>query len=168
MRYLLTHPMSFNNTIIRRSFWESIGGCDESLEMWEDADAHLRLARAGARFFHVPEVLTHALRHGDSFSHDYRKSWTCRVAALERYATAPGSDDITLELAREAERAASELAFLGARPAAERALALCRQLGSFPPNTGSMALRFLKIFFPAYPLLRWQARHRQRPHAPKP
>ncbi|MCX6954206.1 MAG: glycosyltransferase family A protein [Verrucomicrobia bacterium] len=123
MRHLLTHAMGLNSSIIRRPFWESVGGCDESLAMWEDADVHIRLARGGARFFHVPEVLTNSLRHGDSFSHDYRKSWTCRVTALERYANAPGSEDVAREIASEAERAASELAALDVRPTAERAIA---------------------------------------------
>lgn len=165
MRHLLSHAMGLNSSIIRRTYWESVGGCDEKLTMWEDADVHIRLARAGARFFHVPEVHTNSLRHGDSFSHDYRKSWTCRVTALERYANAPGAEDIAADLAREAERAASELAALDVRPAAERAIALCNRLGSYPPNTGSMALRLLKLFVPAYPLLRMQARRRQRGHS---
>lgn len=161
MRHLLTHAMGLNSSLIRRTLWESVGGCDEKLAMWEDADVHIRLARAGARFFHVPEVHTHSLRHGDSFSHDYRKSWAYRVRALERYATNPGADDVTAELASEAERAAMELAALDVREPAERAIALCNRLGSFPPNTGSLALRLLKIFLPAYPLLRLQARRRR-------
>jgi len=158
---LLTHAMGLNNSIIRRSAWTSVGGCDESLKMWEDADVHIRLARAGARFFHVPEVHTLSLRHGDSFSHDYRRSWTCRLDALERYSAAPDAEKIVAELRHESERAATQLAFLGERPAAERALALCRRLGIHPPTTHHPGLRLLKFFLPAYTLLRWQARHRQ-------
>jgi glycosyltransferase involved in cell wall biosynthesis len=163
LRHLLTHAMGLNSSIIRRASWQAIGGCDETLEMWEDADVHIRLARAGARFYHVPEVHTMSLRHGDSLSHDYRKNWACRVAALERYAAAPGAEAVAAELAGEAERAAAELAFLGARPAAERALALCRKLGTHPPTTRHPGLRLLKLILPAYPLVRWQARRRRTP-----
>jgi glycosyltransferase involved in cell wall biosynthesis len=165
MPHLLRHSMGLNNSIIRRSAWARIGGCDESLAMWEDADVHIRLARDGARFHHVPEVLTFSLRRGESFSHDYRRSWACRVAALENYAAAspvPGVADV---LAEEAEKAAGELALLGARPTAERALALCRRLGRNPPTTSHPLLRVLRLCLPTYPLMRWQARRRQRPAA---
>jgi glycosyltransferase involved in cell wall biosynthesis len=164
LAYLLTHPMSLNNSVIRRASWTAVGGCDETLTMWEDADVHIRLAGNGARFSHVPEVLTIALRHGDSFSHDYAKNWTCRLATLERYAAGPAATAVRAELAGEAERAATELAYLGVRPAAERAISLCRRLGSDPPTTRHPLLRLLKPFVPAYALVRWQARHRRRPY----
>lgn len=158
--HLLQRAMGLNSSIIRRSAWDAIGGCDKSLTMWEDADVHIRLARNDARFHHVSEVLTLSLRHGDSLSHDERRSWACRVAALERYALAPDAADITQDLAREAEHAASTLARLGDRPGTERALALCRRLGARPPTTHNPLLRLLKLFVPAYPLLRLQAARR--------
>ena len=162
-RYLLGHPMSLSNSIIRRSAWLSIRGCDETLTMWEDADVHFRLAGSGARFHHVPEVLTISLRRRDSFSHDYRKSWTCRVDALERYAATPLTPALSAVLAAQAEKAAGELALLDMRPAAERAIALCRRLGVRPPSSRHPLLRALRNFLPTYQLVRWQARHRQRP-----
>lgn len=162
--YLVTHPMSLNNTVIRRSSWMQIGGCNEALKMWEDADVHVRLAREGARFRHVSKVLTHALRRSHSFSHDYRQSWRCRLDALEGYAADGRGKTIADALASEAERAATELAILGLRPETERALRLCRQFGRRPPTTAHFALRLLKPLLPAYVLLRWQALHRARPH----
>lgn len=162
IRHLLKHSMSFNNSIIRRSCWKSVGGCDESLAMWEDADLHFRLSCAGARFFHVPEVHTRSLRHSDSFSHDYRRSWGYRVDALERYADSPNLEGFKKEIADEAERAASEFAVMDAKSEAERALRLCNRLGYSPPNTKSLGLRLLKLIFPVYPLLRMQARWRLR------
>ena len=159
--HLLTHAMGLNNSIIRRSAWEKIGGCDETLAMWEDADVHIRLARAGARFHHVAEVLTYSLRRTESFSHNYAKSWGCRLAALERYAAPPVPPEIAGTLGIEAERAAAELALLGERPAAMRAIALCRRLGIRPPSSGHPLIRGLKPWLPAYTLRRWQARRRQ-------
>ncbi|QYM80494.1 glycosyltransferase family 2 protein [Horticoccus luteus] len=160
--HLLRNSMGLNNSIIRRSAWTAVGGCDESLQMWEDADVHIRLARNGARFHHVSEVLTISLRHADSFSHDHRRSWGCRVDALERYALAPGAGDIAPALVHESEHAASALALLGDRPTAERALALCRRLGARPPTTRNPLLKLLKPFVPAYSLLRLQATRRRR------
>jgi glycosyltransferase involved in cell wall biosynthesis len=159
---LLGQAMGLNNTIIRRTAWEKIGGCDESLPIWEDADLHIRLARAGARFHHVPEVLTFSLRRGESFSHDYRRGWRCRLDALERYAADASAVRVRGVLATEAEKAAGELALLGDKSTALRAIALCRQLGGNPPTSAHPVLRLLRNFVPIYPLMRWQARRRQR------
>ena len=159
--HLLTQPMGLNSSIIRRAAWEGVGGCDERLKMWEDADLHIRLARSGARFHHVPEVLTWSLRCGASFSHDYRTSWNCRLAALENYAADQSNESITLALAAEAEKAAANLILLDDEPAARRSLKLCTRLGGNPPSTRHPLLRILKIFVPAYPLFRWQCRRRQ-------
>ncbi|MBC7365670.1 MAG: glycosyltransferase family 2 protein [Undibacterium sp.] len=157
--HLLSHAMGLNSTIIRASSWRAIGGCDLSLTMWEDADVHIRLARSGARFHHEPTVLTWSLRRLESFSHDYTKGWTCRVAALEGYAALPDPAHSTI-LAVEAERAARELSALGARIPAERALALCRGLGFRPPLGRNPVVVILRRFIPAYTLLRWQSRRR--------
>ena len=159
--HLLTHPMGLNNSIIRRAAWEGIGGCDERLKMWEDADLHIRLARSGARFHHVAEVLTWSLRCGESFSHDYRTSWNCRLATLENYAMDPTSEKVASVLAAEAEKAAANLFLLDDEPAARRSIKLCARLGGNPPSTSNLLLLILKVFAPAYPLFRWQCRRRQ-------
>jgi glycosyltransferase involved in cell wall biosynthesis len=160
-RALLHTPMGMNNSIIRRTTWDSIGGCDERLAIWEDADVHIRLARAGARFHHVPEVLTQGLRRGDSFSHDYLKNWRCRLLSLEGYAAGTLPDDVRPVLAEALETAAGELALLGDSVAASRAVALCRSLGYHPPLTGGPLVRALRLVVPALTLVRWQRRRRQ-------
>ena len=160
--HLLAHAMGLNSSIIRRTAWDRIGGCDETLTMWEDADVHIRLARDGARFHHEPAILTWSLRRSESFSHDYLKSWRCRLAALERYAALPADAPATAILAAEAEKAATELFGLGDEPASRRALALCVRLGGHPPTTPHPVLRVLKFFLPTYPLFRWQCLRRQR------
>ncbi len=162
LSHLLANPMSLNNSIIRRTAWNEIGGCDESLTMWEDADVHIRLARSGARFHHASEVLTRSLRRGDSFSHDYRRSWVNRLNALEKYASDPGNDRIRSVLAAEAEKAAASLASLGEVVPARRAIALCRRLGGDPPTSRHPLMRALKPFLPVHVLLRWQSRQRHR------
>ena len=159
---LLTHPMGLNNSIVRRSAWAAVGGCDESLAIWEDSDVHVRLARSGARFHHVSAVLTWSLRRRESFSHDYRRNWTCRVQALENYAAGPLPPEVRPVLAAEAERAARELVALHANDAARRALAVCRKVGFTPPLSRHPAVRLLKYFVPTLTLLRWQQQRRKR------
>ncbi len=159
---LLRKPMGLNNSVIRRTAWLGIGGCNESLAMWEDADIHFRVALSGARFHHVSEVLTWSLRRSESFSHDYRRSWNCRLAALEGYAGAARRDGLRIAIAVEAEKAASELLALGDRAAARRGVALAKSLGLRIPSTGNAAFRLMRPFFPPLELLRlqrwWRAR----------
>lgn len=160
--YLLHTPMGLNNTIIRRSAWMRIGGCDERLRMWEDADVHFRLARAGFRFRHVPEVLTWSLRRPSSFSHDYRASWRSRLLSLEGYAEQDAVGLDKDDLAKAAENAALSLAHLKDKEAACRAIALARRLGRSPPSSSQLGVRLLKRILPAYTLMQWQARRRNR------
>ncbi len=160
-RALLTTAMGLNNSCIRRDAWARVGGCDESLSIWEDADVHIRLARAGVRWHHVPEVLTWSLRRPESFSHDYARGWRCRLAALEKYANDPAAPAISDALISETERAAAELASLGATADACRAVALCRRLGGNPPSSRHPLVRLLKPVVPAVTLLRWQQRRRR-------
>lgn len=160
--HLIENPMSLNNSIIRRCTWGSVGGCDESLAIWEDADVHIRLARVGARWWHVPEVLTQAVRRSESFSHDYRRNWLCRLATLEGYAADPFFTAFQKLLAAEAEKTAAALAVLRLDADARRAVSLCRRLGRNPPTTQQPLLRLLKPFVPGHTLLRWQSMARQR------
>jgi glycosyltransferase involved in cell wall biosynthesis len=163
--HLLRNAMGMNSTIIRKSCWAAIGGCDERLAIWEDADVHIRLARAGARFHHVSEVLTWSLRRDESFSNNYLKNWRCRLLTLESYAAGPLPADVRPILAEAAEAAAGELAILGDEATARRGIALCRSLGFSPPLGGGTPVRLLRFFVPALTLIRWQRRRRQRAHS---
>lgn len=160
--YLLTHPLSLNNTLMRRSKWMEIGGCDERLGMWEDADVTFRLALAGARFRHRPEVLTWSLRRAESFSHDYRQNWRWRLQALTGYAADPRTARLGPLLGQEAEKAAEALLALGDEAGARQALALCRQLGHTVPSTRHPLLRLTRGLLGPMAALRWQQRHRRK------
>lgn len=165
---LLQSAQSLNNTIIRRQTWIQVGGCDESLAIWEDADVHIRMARAGARWHHVPQVLSRALRRKESFSHDYVRGWRCRLAALEKYSADATAGRVVEVLVAESERAAAELAALDASDDARRAVALCRRLGGRPPSSSNPLVRLLKPFVPAVTLLRWQQNRRRAAHGQRP
>lgn len=159
--HLLVHPLGLNNSIIRRSAWRNVGGCDESLRMWEDADVHLRLAVNGARWRHLPEVLTWSLRDESSFSHDYRANWNWRLSALENYATTLPSR-LTPALASQAEIAARNLLRYADAPAASRALALNHRLGGDAPRSAHPVFLIAKRIFPPLLMLRIQEKLRSR------
>jgi glycosyltransferase involved in cell wall biosynthesis len=152
--HLLARPMGLNNSLLRREAWERIGGCDETLAMWEDADVHLRLALAGARWRHVPEVLTWSLRNEASFSHDYRRNWRCRLQALQKYASTPGVARLAPLVALEAERAADEMLGLGDTESARETVALASRLGLRVPSTRNPLLRAARTVLPALTALR--------------
>ena len=161
--HLLRRPMGLNNSIIRRETWSLVGGCDETLAIWEDADVHVRMARSGARFHHLPEVLTWSLRRPTSLSHDYLKGWHCRLTSLKSYEAWPRVADVSEAIAYEAERAAAELIALGDPAGASEALALCMRMGGSPPTTRNPLLLLLKPWLPSLMLLRLQSRRRRRP-----
>jgi glycosyltransferase involved in cell wall biosynthesis len=158
--YLLAHPMSLNNTLVRRSMWLGVGGCDESLAMWEDADVHFRLALAGARWGHVSAVLTSAMRNDATFSHDYRRNWRCRLQALTSYSKLPAARHLAPSIAEQAETTASFLLSLGDRAGARDALSLARRLGRTVPTTHNPLLRLVRALFPPIVALDLQRRFR--------
>lgn len=158
LSYLIRHPVGINNGIFRRTVFNRIGGFDETLRMWEDADLYIRLAAAGARLRHVPGIWTQSLRHSDSLSHAYVENWNCRVTALARYADRyPAA---RAAVGSEAERAADELLALGDNLGARKALAICRQLRWPVPSGGGPLVAIARAVVPATILLR--ARHRRR------
>jgi glycosyltransferase involved in cell wall biosynthesis len=159
-RHLLTIGMSLNNSVIRKSLWQKVGGCDERLRMWEDADVHIRLAFQGARWTHLPEVLSFAVRRPTSFSHDYRRSWLYRLTTLENYA-GTAEPRFYPAIAAEAERAAGELIVRCEKAGARRALRLCRRLGVSPLASQSAVLRLLRFVLPELIVLRLQIARRK-------
>ena len=159
--YLIKNPVGTNNGVFRRKRFQEIGGFLESLLMWEDCDLYVRLAAAGGRMTHLKEVLTWSLRHTDSFSHDYAKSWGYRLKALQCYAiTLPSSAMPAVALA--AEEAASNLDRYGRREAALEAISLCGRLGHVVPATHNPLLRALRPFLPELWALRIQRAIRSR------
>jgi len=141
--YLLQHPVGGINGLYRRSVLESVGGFDERLSVWEDADLHVRLALAGARFAVVEEPLVTALRRRDSLSAAAGPNWCNRLRALRHYADtfpAAGRPALLAEL----EIAALRLLRAGEPAAAREALALGQSLGGDPPTTRNRLLGAVK------------------------
>jgi len=161
--HLLAHPLGLNNSIIRRSFWADVGGCDESFAMWEDADVHFRLALAGARWRHVPEVLTWSLRNPRSFSHNYSKNCRNHLRFIEKHAGNPQCARLRDDFARQAEGNAVVLLNLNDSAGATEAIRLARRLGLRPPSGRHPAWAILRPFLSDFTLLRFQSwLHRKR------
>ena len=159
--YLVTHPVGTNNGVFRRESFLRAGGFDESLLMWEDCDVYVRIAAQGGRMLHLPEILTWSLRHRDSFSHEYGKSWGYRLKALERYAaTLP--PHCMPAVAEAAEDAATNLDLYKRGALAQQAIALCQRLGHRVPSTSNPILQAVRPLLPALWGLRIQRVFRSR------
>jgi glycosyltransferase involved in cell wall biosynthesis len=158
----LTNPVSVGASVFRRESLVRIGGFDESLPTWEDADLQVRLANAGARFRVLPEVLSISLRHGFGASASATELSRCRLRTLEAYEHSLPARHRAV-VAAEAEKLASHLLADRRLPeVAERCLALCRRLGWRVPTSRNPAIRAMRVFLPARWLLTWQSRYRRR------
>jgi glycosyltransferase involved in cell wall biosynthesis len=151
----LRQGIGCNTMIVRRSSFLAIGGFDATLRIWEDADLHIRLAAAGARYCSLDAVAAISLRRTQSLSHDYRASWGFRLSALERYATTLPAR-VRPELAAQAEQAAAALCHHRDFPGARRALALNHSLGGRAPTSHHPLIRALRRLAGPWTALRVQ------------
>jgi hypothetical protein len=155
LNYLLSHPVGGINGYYRRSVLEKLGGYDETLRIWEDADLHVRLAAAGSRFAVAEEILVTALRRAGSISAPLAENWRSRLCALEGYAvTLPPSSRPTL--LAEIDGAARELLRAGDSTSAQRAIAFSLSLGGNPPSSANAAVRLTRNVFGSIAALRLQ------------
>lgn len=154
--YLLTHPVGGINGYYRRTALERIGGFDEQLKVWEDADLHIRLAISGARFAVVEEALVIALRRGDSLSAELKRNWRNRLQALRHYATTLPID-CRAALLIALESAARALLTVGDPAGAREAIALSRSLGGDPPTSANPLIRLCKRTLGGMAALRLQS-----------
>jgi glycosyltransferase involved in cell wall biosynthesis len=70
----------FSTLMFKRELFDRIGGLDESLPCWEDADFYFRIAEHGC-FGFLPEVLTIKYDSGDSIS----ASWSREAVGVSRF-----------------------------------------------------------------------------------
>ncbi len=161
VNYTLSHPIGGINGLYRKEAFLSIGGFDESMKVWEDADLHVRLANAGAEFAVVEEVLAISLRHPSTTSHNYIVNWQSRFQALKKYAYQLDSK-FSQEISTQAEIAARSLLDLEDQKTAVESIKLCISLGGKPPKTNNLFFEALKLFLPPLWLFQLQKFIRRR------
>lgn len=88
LAYFITHPLGIINTIYKRNIFLHVNGFDEDIRCWEDADLHIRLAAASAKFSIIPDLLAFSLRHDRGVSSNQSRCWHCRLRFLRRYMAA--------------------------------------------------------------------------------
>lgn len=160
LAFTLTRPVGVIAALIRRSAFERIGGFDETMTCWEDADLFVRLAEAGARFRMLERTLVTSLRHDRGISRDQLHCTRCRLKFLRGYA-ARQPQRLAPVHAAEAEKLIANFLHHGDEAGAREALAFCRTLGGNPPTTAHPLLRVLKPFAPPLWLIRLQHRRRK-------
>ena len=160
INYTISHPIGGINGLYRRDTFLAVNGFDESMRVWEDADLHVRLAAAEAKFLVVEEVLSISLRHNDTVSNNHRVNWNYRFQALKKYSQQLNSSSIST-IAKQAEIAARSLAQSGERNLAKEAIKFCQSLGGNPPSTNNPILIILKLVLPAFWVLQLQQHIRQ-------
>ncbi|HUG39950.1 MAG TPA: glycosyltransferase [Longimicrobiales bacterium] len=84
LEFIRGNTVAVHTALTRRTRIEQVGGFDESLGACEDLDLWLRMAAAGCRFRHIPEVLAlYRVRPG-SMSGDRARQALWTIEVLER------------------------------------------------------------------------------------
>jgi glycosyltransferase involved in cell wall biosynthesis len=153
--YLLAHPVGGINGYYRREALTRLGGYDESLRIWEDADLHVRLAVAGARFAVCEDILVTAVRRAGGVSAPLAENWRSRLRALGKYAVdLPAAHRPALH--PELDATARQLLRAGDSASARQAVALALSLGANPPATGNPLVKLARATLGPLAALRLQ------------
>lgn len=83
--YFISNPLGIINTVYNRQFFLQENGFNEEIKCWEDADLHIRLAAAGAKFEVIDEVLAYSVRHSNGISRNQQWCWQCRLKFIKLY-----------------------------------------------------------------------------------
>jgi glycosyltransferase involved in cell wall biosynthesis len=84
--YLLNNPVGGINGLYKRSTLLEIGGFDENLKIWEDADLNLRLCLKGKNIYFTENVLVKSLRHINSTSNNNTTIQQYKCMFLDKHA----------------------------------------------------------------------------------
>jgi len=85
LSYFIANPLGIINAVYKKGTFLKMGGFNENIRCWEDADLQVRLAASGARFSVINEVLAFSVRHNNGISKDQKWCWECRLKFLEGY-----------------------------------------------------------------------------------
>jgi len=158
----LIRPIGVIACVFRLASLQAIGGFDETLRTWEDADLQVRLSQAGARYRLLPEVLAVGMRHQSGASANLAQMSECQARLLETYADSLPSRYRDIIAAASENLAAWLLTENMHLEVARRCLDLCRRLDWNVPSTSNPLLRAARAFLPVRWLVVLQARYRRR------
>lgn len=143
----ISNPLGGINALIRKDTFISVGGFDESVSCWEDADLYVRLAGVDAKFTVIEEVLSFSLRHKECLSENQHKCWHCRLNFLKDYAKMFGSK-VNNVVINQLELTVRSFLELHDKQLALEAIKLIEDLGGKPPTTNNSLLKVLKLMLP--------------------
>ena len=83
--YFISNPLGIINTVYKRNFFLNLGGFNEKINCWEDADIHIRMAMKNATFEVINQTLAYSVRHDHGISKNQEWCWECRFQYLKNY-----------------------------------------------------------------------------------
>jgi glycosyltransferase involved in cell wall biosynthesis len=150
--YFIANPLGVINTTCKKAVFLKVNGFDEHQHCWEDADLHIRLAMAGAKFVVISQVIAYSIRHNNGISNNQHVCWLCRVKYLDSYKKTLGANQL-IALGAEYEKAAYALLHYKNRAEAVSALKKSRQCGYAAPALNNSFFKLIKSFSPVWAFL---------------
>lgn len=149
LSYTLSNPIGGINGLYKKLFFQLLGGFNENVRLWEDADLHVRLAASNARFIVIEEVLSISIRSLTSLSCDQIKACQTRYALLRGYYYNPSFKEVHKTIGREAQKIASALIMYNDIRTAKLALKLSERCGVKVPDSKNFFWSVFKLALPA-------------------
>lgn len=144
LQYFIGHPLGIINTVYKRTFFLGINGFDEEINCWEDADVHVKLAKAGATFSVINKTLAFSIRHNNGISkQDFCVK--CRFKFLKRYLK-EFSTDYEASIMTEIDKCAKSFYSYGFYDLLKECEILAKQKGMRLPLSHNKFLNTLKAF----------------------
>ena len=141
--YLLRNPIGGINGLYKRDVLLEIGGFDENLKIWEDADMHLRLYLFSPNIFFLEKTLVKSLRGSNSTSSNILEQQKNKLMFLNKYKFI---DDSLLKasLIIEADKFYHSVVYKKQWSLYEDCIQLFIDLGIKPPIIKKRYLNFLR------------------------
>jgi glycosyltransferase involved in cell wall biosynthesis len=147
--YTIGHPIGGINGLYRKETFIAMGGFNTTLRIWEDADLHVKLAGAGARFYIIEEVLSISIRYSGSASTNQTVGWLNRLALLSSYESTYTDRVVRTTIGKQAQLTASKLILARQYGAAKSALKLSELCGLKVPDSNNPVWHLINTILPA-------------------
>ncbi|WP_443938119.1 glycosyltransferase family 2 protein [Pedobacter sp. MW01-1-1] len=146
--YTISHPIGGINGLYKKEVLIAIGGFNEQLRIWEDADLHVRLAHFGAKFQVIEKELSYAYRYADSASSNQNLAWKIRFNLLRQYANTYSNNEVQFAIGAEAQKVASSFILMKEFQLAKEAFQLSENCKLKVPFKSSLFWKIYKFILP--------------------